>query len=69
MSFDTNYGNYGSMGIDDRLPDFDEVFTEGKYVSEAISEMIEDLFNSCFAGNEYKDEYWEDFVDYCKECI
>lgn len=69
MSFDTNYGNYGSMGIDDRLPDFDEVFTESKYVSEAISEMIEDLFNSCFAGNEYKDEYWEEFRDYCRECI
>lgn len=69
MSFDTNYGNYGSMGIDDRLPDFDEIFTDGRYVHEAISEMVEDLFNECFAGNEDKYEYWEDFVDYCRDCI
>lgn len=67
--FDTNYGNYRSMGIDDRLPDFDEIFTDGRYVHEAISELVSDLFSECFSGNENKEEYWDEFIDFCKDCI
>ncbi len=69
MGFDTNYGNYNNMGIDDRLPDFDDIFTESKYVCESISETVISLFNECFAGNEFKEEYWEEFREFCKDCI
>ena len=69
MSFDTNYGNYRSMGIDDGLPDFDDVFTDDKYVRESISELVSDLFNECFSVNENKEEYWDEFIDFCRDCI
>ena len=68
MSWATNYGNYGCVD-EGCIPDFDEVFTESKYVGESISETVRSLFDECFAGNDNKEEYWEDFVDYCRECI
>ena len=50
MSFDTNYGNYRSMGIDDGLPDFDDVFTDDKYVRESISELVDVLGTDGYLG-------------------
>lgn len=67
--FDTNYGNYRSMGIDDRLPDFDDIFTDYKYVSEMISETVRSLFDECIPDSNWKEEYWDDFRDFCKDCI
>lgn len=67
--WDTNYGNYGSMGIDDRIPDFDDIFTDDKYVSESIGVMVRDLFNECIPDSDFKEEYWDDFRDFCKDCI
>lgn len=69
MGFDTNYGNYRNMGIDDRLPDFDDIFTKYKYVNESIGDMVRDLFNECIPDSDYKEEYWEEFRELCKDCI
>lgn len=65
---DTNYGSYGCVD-EGCIPDFDEVFTESKYVGESISETVRSLFDECFAGNDNKEEYWEEFREFCKDCI
>lgn len=65
---DTNYGSYGCVD-EGCIPDFDDIFTDGKYVSESIGDMVRDLFNECIPDSDYKEEYWEEFREFCKDCI